>query len=181
MKSEYNQELKLLVDQAYSLFSSYSFGKIVAVHHGICCLKENEVISFKTLPINMLSRDLIFNYLDAEEEDNRITLIIQMKYLMPRILELITQNEHIAHSPEISLDKCHCDFEHAWTSLEIDFIQQFALCFFKEKLTYFIEGSHADTHIIMFYRAGLNILPLLNYWKNSLHNTNSMLNLLALY
>lgn len=170
-------ELKALVEEAYSLFSPYSFGEKMAVHHGICCLNLDEAESLKTLPIKNINHHLIRSYLEAGEENDQIALALQMKYLLPRILESLTNNEYIHHCHEDTLTKCRFHLD-VWTDIEFEFMQRFALCYFQMQLIKFTETTSVTQHVLMFHLAGLDIRPLLKMWENHLNHPTALFNLI---
>lgn len=170
-------ELRLLVDAAYEKFSCYHFGSQSAVHASICCLSDEEVNQLKNLPIHQVSRSLIHSYLDAGEESDKDTLSKQMKYLLPRILELLIEDEYIHHSYECIFDKFRLKNSKVWSKQEIDFMNQFALTFFKSKLLDYDEFNNVSSYLIMFYRAGLDIQILLDAWLVLTSNQFALQNL----
>lgn len=173
-------ELKALVEEAYSLFSSYPMGTNIAVcHEFICCLASDDAEILKTRPIQDVDRRLIYEYLDAGEGEDPIALAIQTKHLLPKILELFVQGEHIRHSNECIFGKCRFHLD-VWKPDEIEFMQRFALCYFQKQLMIFKEIDSVDQFIIMFHTAGLNIQPLLVYWESVLDQAMPMLNLIQM-
>ena len=177
MKNAQN-ELRLLADEAYVKFSSYRFGSQSAVHAGICCLSDEEVNQLKKLPIHQVSRSLIHNYLDAGEESDKDALSKQIKYLLPRILELLIEDEYIHHSYECIFDKFRLKNSEVWNKQEIDFMNQFALSFFKSKLFNYDEFNNVSSYLIMFHRAGLDIQILLDSWLLLTSNEIALQNLI---
>lgn len=172
-------EIDLLVKKAYSLFSVYRFGHTVAVHHGVCCLSNEDIQSLKATPIKAIDRRLVYEYLDAEEENDAYAVAYQIKFLLPKILELLVQGEYIHHSIECILKKCHFHLASAWNNQEIDFMNDFALCFFKAKIMSFDLNTKVDDYLVMFHHGGLNIKPLLYEWFTLLNNPDALLNLLS--
>lgn len=174
----YESELKALVEEAYSLFSSYPMGHNIAVcHTSFCCLGSDDAELLKILPIQNVDRRLIYEYLDACEGEDPIALAIQTKHLLPKILELLVQGEHIRHSNECIFNKCRFNLD-VWKTNEIEFMQRFALCYFQMQLTKFEESESIDQFIIMFHLAGLDIRPLLKAWEENLDALIPMLNLI---
>ena len=168
-------ELKALIEEAYSLFSSYSMGNHIAVcHEFICCLGSDDADLLKTLPIQQVDRRLIYEYLDAGEGEYPIALAVQIKHLLPKILELLVKDEYIHHSHECIFDKCRFNLK-VWTVDEIEFMQRFAQCYFRMQLMKFEETESVDQFIIMFHLSGLDILPLLKIWEQYLDQPTVLL------
>lgn len=173
-------ELQKIVEDAYCLFSSYSFGNIVAVHHGICCLTEEDVQLLKSSSIEAIDRRLIYEYLDAGEELDQYALALQLKYLLPKILALLVDNQYIHHSYECIFDKCRFNLNTVWKTPEIELMNQFALCFFNAKIMQLDEINSIDNYMIMFHRSGLNIQPLLDEWLRHLYTPIPLINLISM-
>lgn len=173
-----NTEIHLLINESYSLFSTYSFGNIVAVHSGNCCLSHEDAELLKTIPLHNIDQRLIYEYLNACEEHDQCSVVIQIKYLLPKILELLAENKHIHHSTECILDKFHLNLTNVWNEHEIDFMNRFAIHFFKSKILIYDDTDHINSYLIMFHRGGLNIQLLLNEWLNYLNQPNALLNIL---
>lgn len=122
-------KLHKLIAEAYQLFSKYQLGEQMAVCT-CCCLSEKAEKNLKSIRLNELDSYTIYQYLDSAICDNEELLINQIRYLLPRILELLIEGEYIRHSEEIILDKLHCD-NPIWLTSEIDFLQRFATAYFQ--------------------------------------------------
>jgi hypothetical protein len=162
------ETLDELIEEAYRLFAGYEMGDELGVCTA-CCVNERDAKLLKTLKPQEMSRELIFQYLDAAAYPDRPSLIPEMKHLMPRVLQLLVQGEYIRHSTEITLDKCFCE-RAEWSAAEIDFMQRFALTYFDKQLKSYSTAVEAQDVLIMFHLAGLNVTPLLNYWRNHMAN-----------
>lgn len=173
-------EINSLLQEAYLLFSSYVFGDTVAVHYGMCCLSNKDAQLLKTKSIKEIDRHLIYEYLDAEEENDQYALALQVKFLLPKILEFLVQGESIHHSYECIFDKCRFNLTSVWKSSEIELMNRFALCFFKLKMMVIDEHNSIDSFIIMFHRGGLNVQPLLEEWLKYTTNHQSLINLISM-
>ena len=173
-------ELKALIKEAYSLFSSYSFGTNFEVCYGCCCLQLEDGKLIQTTALKRLDRRLIFEYLDAAESHDKFALAQQMKYLLPRILELLVEDQYLRHSTEITLNKCHLNEPNAWKKAEIEFMHKFALTFFKYQTLNINCTNHLGDFIIMFHIAGLNIQSLLDKWIALLQHPSALIKLATL-
>lgn len=166
------QNLVELIDEAYTLFSPYEIGNVMAVCSGQgCCLQPCDAELLKSLSVQKIEPRLIYEFLEASETENITLLVQQVKHLLPRILELIIQGERIRISQEYILDKCRCS-SALWLKQEIDFMQRFASAYFASKCAddvikaAAIKGDNVlEDTIVMFHFAGLDIQPLLNQWQ----------------
>lgn len=173
----YETELKALVEEAYSLFSSYSIGEKIEACCGHCMAMEDCELLL-TLPLAQIDQRLISQYLFAAESTDVYAISQQMKYLLPKILDFVVQEIDLCHSKEIVFSRCYINEENVWKTQEIDFLQRFALCHFQKQLSQFEEIDPVDEYICMFYSAGLNITPLLDAWEKVLNQPIPMLNLI---
>ncbi len=160
--------LDALIDEAYHLFASYEMGDQLAVCTP-CCVEPWDAWSLLHLRPQEMPATLIYQYLDAARNEDDTLLIQQMKHLLPRILELLVQGEHLRHSNEIILDKCSCG-SALWGAEEIDFLQRFALTYFARQFETYDTAYEAQDVMITFYLAGLDVTPLLEYWLQQIAN-----------
>lgn len=150
--------LKQLISEAYTLFSSYKMGSEFGVCTD-CCLREKDQEILLSTELRELSAPTIYQYLDAATDEN-VLLINQMRYLLPRILELLIAKENIRHSNEIALSNLYCK-NPIWQKPEIEFLERFAEHYFD----YHIQNKSPDTElmevVIMFDSAGLKVTDTL--------------------
>lgn len=161
------QNFDALIADAYALFAGYGMGEGIAVcsGHG-CCLHPYAAELLRNTPVQQLERQLVYDFLDASETEDTPLLVQQMKHLLPRILELMVQGEHLRIGEEFIFDKCKCD-SGLWLEPEIDFLQRFASAYFASKCT--DDDIEADAvledTVLMFHLAGLDVWPLLKQWQ----------------
>lgn len=161
--------LNQLIEEAYELFSSYEFGKHAAVCT-YCCMDESEVALLRKTPLREVTAQTLFQYLDAACEANDVELINQMRYLLPRILELHVAGHELRHSNEILLDKLYCQ-NSVWKRNEIQFLKRFAIHYFDEQL----KTDDIETIleiIVLFDKAGLGVDELFCHLQDNVDNKN---------
>lgn len=163
--------LNQLIEEAYGLFSDYEFGKHAAVCT-YCCMDESEVAVLRKTPLREVTSQTLFQYLDAACEANDVKLINQMRYLLPRILELHVAGHELRHSNEILLNKLYCK-NSVWKRNEIQFLKRFAIHYFDEQLK--TDGFNCSIEsiletIVMFDTAGLGADELLNHFQDNIDN-----------
>ena len=98
-----------------------------------------------------------------ESEDKAI---MELRYFLPRMLELLSQGEILYIDEGFSLSKCHFEHTHIWKEEEIAFMERFAKAFFDEVLE---EESpdlcdSVEDWLVCFGLSGLSIAPLLDTW-----------------
>lgn len=170
-------DLKTLIKQAYELFSSYTLGDTFQVCYGNCCLQMSDGELIKTLAVDQLELRLIYEYLAAAQSNDIYALAQQMKYFVPRILDLLVDGEQVTHSIEISLNKCHMDYDGAWEKEELKFMQKFALDFFEYQALQCDPINLLDEYVIMFHLTGMNIQFLLDKWLELLKHHSALISL----
>ncbi|PIE47566.1 MAG: hypothetical protein CSA42_03115 [Gammaproteobacteria bacterium] len=146
-------KLDTLINEAYRLFSPYQLGTTLAVCTCNCCLLEISAKNLRTVKLRELDKDTIYDYLDAVESASEETIINQIRYLLPRILQFLIEGKEIRHSVELTLDKLHCD-NPLWRKDEIQFLQKFAQCYFQQKLNS-SDFYHIIEIVVMFDNAKL--------------------------
>lgn len=171
-------KLVKLIDEAYRLFSPYHMGDELAVCTS-CCVGIQEAQLLKTLKLKDMPAKLIYQYLDAACNPDDPLLISQIKYLLPRILELLVQGSYLRHSTEITLDKCFC-LNAAWSVQEINFLQRFALVYFAQQFDTYSTANEAQDVLVMFHLAGLDVTPLLQSWQQLIEQPMALWGLVSL-
>jgi len=160
-----NKKLIPYIEEAYRLFASYSITPPLTVCDCGNCITGEEIKALVSTPLRELSRDLIDTYISAmfESEDKAI---MELRYFLPRMLELLSQREILYIDEGFSLSKCHFEHTHIWKEEEIAFMERFAKAFFDEVLE---EESpdlcdSVEDWLVCFGLSGLPIAPLLNSW-----------------
>ena len=159
------EKLTPYIEEAYTIFASYSITSFLTVCDCGNCITQEEIKLLVTTPLRELSRDLIDTYISAmfESEDKAI---IELRYFLPRMLELLSVGETLYIDEGFSLSRCHFERTHIWKEEEIAFMERFAKAFFDEVL----EGesphlySSAEDWLVCFGLSGLSITPLLDSW-----------------
>lgn len=172
------QNLDELIEYAYHIFCQYRPHRPLEVCT-YCCMYDKNVEQIYQTPLKKLSREIIYDYLDAAQGES-LALSDEMRYFIPRIFELLAKGEHLRHSTELVLDKCHLKMG-VWTASEMAVMEHFSLLFLKDKFSKAYENFHyieIFSYIVMFYLSGLdNTKELLKVILDFLDNDNLLLNL----
>lgn len=155
-------EMKTLIEEAYQLFVHPLGANLTDVCTECCVSEEDEKLLIKT-PVKNLSKELIYQYLDAafSTQDGK-----EIVHFLPRVLELLAEDEEIRHSTEITLDKCHFSKSH-WSEKQLDFMHRFSVELIKNLLKTPPENclDVVDSYIVMFDLAELPTAHLLTLWE----------------
>ena len=159
-----NKKLIPYIEEAYRLFASYSITPPLTVCDCGNCITDKEQKLLITTPLRELSRELIETYISAMF-DNEDKAIVELRYFLPRMLELLSVGETLYIDEGFSLSRCHFERAHIWKEEEIAFMKRFAKAFFDEVL----EGeshlySSAEDWLVCFGLSGLSITALLDSW-----------------
>ncbi|MDO5105518.1 hypothetical protein [Capnocytophaga sp.] len=160
---EMSPEMQLLITEAYTLFLRPVGRFLTDVCTNCCVSEENEQLLVST-PVNQLSEDLIYEYLDAAYTDQRTN---EIAHFLPRVLELLAMHKNIRHSTENILDKCHFELPH-WSAPQLEFMQRFSKQFMTDILVhspYQTRLASAMTYILMFNISGISVTHLLSLWQ----------------
>ena len=160
-----NNKLIPYIEEAYRLFAPYNISLPLTVCDCGNCITEKEQKLLITTPLRELSRDLIETYISAMF-DNEDKAIVELRYFLPRMLELLSVGETLYIDEGFSLSRCHFERTHIWKEGEIAFMERFAKAFFDEVLE---EESpdlcdSVEDWLVCFGLSGLPIAPLLNSW-----------------
>ncbi len=172
------EKAKDIIDKAYLLFSRYKPGEDLDACT-ICCMKESEAATLKSMSLKSIPQDLLTTYQDAArpEELN----VGELKYFAPRYLELILNYNFPSFEPLLSLNRFSYLRESHWTKEERGLLDEFAALFFtnylnttnKEELV-----SPIDV-LLMFHNGKFNVENLLKIWKEDT-SPESLLKIIAL-
>ena len=160
-----NNKLIPYIEEAYRLFAPYNISLPLTVCDCGNCITEKEQKLLITKHLRELSRDLIETYISAMF-DNEDKAIVELRYFLPRMLELLSVGETLYIDEGFSLSRCHFERIHIWKEEEIAFMERFAKAFFDGIL----EGecphpySTAEDWLVCFGLSGLSITPLLDSW-----------------
>ncbi|WP_314895308.1 hypothetical protein, partial [uncultured Capnocytophaga sp.] len=160
-----NEKLTPYIEEAYTIFAPYGITPPLTVCDCGNCITGEEIKLLVNTPLRELSRDLIDTYISAmfESEDKAI---MELRYFLPRMLELLSQGEILYIDEGFSLSKCHFERTHIWKEEEIAFMERFAKAFFDEVLQ--VESpdlcDSVEDWLFCFGLSGLPIAPLLNSW-----------------
>ena len=160
-----NNKLIPYIEEAYRLFALYNISLPLTVCDCGNCITDKEQKLLITTPLRELSRELIETYISAMF-DNEDKAIVELRYFLPRMLELLSVGETLYIDEGFSLSRCHFERIHIWKEEEIAFMERFAKAFFDGIL----EGecphpySTAEDWLVCFGLSGLSITPLLDSW-----------------
>lgn len=169
-----------IVNKAYEDFTTYKATAPLDVCTE-CCMKPEEATRLAGMPVREIPAELLMAYNDGAKPEK--TDVEEMKHFLPRYLELISVYDFPTHSAELTLGRLHPFDRSEWTDEEYKLLNKFAIAFFMQCLSVYPLPSfndRIDTMLIMYYRGGLSIDPLLDAWGKS-DNPEAVLHFSDLY
>ena len=144
------------------IFSKYKLGNTLDVC--LHCVTLEEIEPLLKTPLQEISKEMIYNYYSSAQNYGEQELY-EMKYFLPRVLELLTEFEYPYHSVEISLSRFSLEKDNFEVE-EKEILNQFAENYFAYCLeTYPLpDFEDIDSIIIMFGLAGFKISYILEKW-----------------
>lgn len=100
------QKLKPIIDEYYQVFA---YPKPSALHNICypCCVSQEVVKDLITLPLKQLGQTHLYDYNTSAKD--RVEIPSEIKYFLPRLIELLAQGESLDHSVELYFERVgHC-------------------------------------------------------------------------
>ncbi len=162
--------LQAAVRRAYEVFGRYAAPKAPLNVCTACCMPEELEREMRAVPLRKLKRHHFYEYstgaksIDGQPAD-------EVKYLLPRLLELLADGEDTHHSIELTLDRVGQCPAGAFNAAERAALDDFMLAAFDACLRgeWIAEGVWYDLEdplslLVMADYAGLALEPLLQHW-----------------
>lgn len=163
-----DSELDAAVQTVYRTFSRYR------APHGLldvciaCCMDEALELEMRCMALRGLTQRHFYQYNDSAKSE--VQPANEIKYYLPRMLELLVQGARLHHSTEIYLDRLGRCEPGSYSDKEQAALQAFALAYFAQGLEQgqaqgnLFQGENAFTILLMWDYAGVPLEPLLNHW-----------------
>lgn len=154
--------LKETIEESYKVFSKYKLGNTLEVC--LHCVTAEEVEPLLKTPLREISGEMIFSYYSSAQSGSQQELY-EMKYFLPRILELMSEFVFPYHSTEISLSRFNLEKDN-FDLEEKEILYQFAENYFAHCLeTYPLpDFEEISSIIVMFGLAGFKLHRILEKW-----------------
>lgn len=131
-----------------------------------CCMSEDLEREMRTLPLRMLTACHFYEYCTGAMGD-LVQPAAEIRYLLPRWLELVAAGEEMHHSIELTLDRVGRCPPGTFTAVELAVLDEFMLAYFDRHLSC-ADGcvcwSDPLSLLIMADKGGLAVSPLLDHW-----------------
>lgn len=134
-----------------------------------CCMNEELEREMRRLPLRQLTREHFYQYNDSAKSE--VQPADEIKYYLPRMLELLALGAPLHHSVELYLDRLGRCGTDAYSPAEKTALLDYARAFFSHGLAQWepnseglFHGEHAFTVLLMWEYAGVQLQPLLDDW-----------------
>ncbi len=153
----------------YQSFAGYRSPSVALDACVTCCMDADLEREMRRLPLRSLTEHHFYQYNDAAK--SVVQPADEIKYLAPRMLELLAQGARLHHSTELYLDRLGRCEPGSFSSQESAALQAFARAFFAlgleqwaEPDTSVFQGEEAFSFLLMWDYAGVPLQPLLDHW-----------------
>lgn len=166
---ELSPAMQEAVERLYSVFRLYKVPQHMLDVCLQCCMDPELEAQMRRLPLRDLTAKHFYEYNTSAMSDSQTAE--EIKYLLPRLIELLAQGAQLHHSIEVALQRLgNCD-PKAFSEKERAALDAFALCYFAEYLNQhlWLDGDgysfdNAFSILLMFNSGGVAVEPLLDYW-----------------
>ena len=162
-------ELEAAIEACYAAFRHCEapHAPLDACTH--CCMDPALEVQMRRLPLREITTQHFYGYNDAAKSAVQPTE--ELRYLIPRLLELVARGEEVHHSVELYLDRLGRREPGAFSSAEWASIQTLCEKLFAQRLTFYpwarpdqaLMSSQFDL-LLMFDIGGVDIAPMLAHW-----------------
>lgn len=144
-----------------------------------CCMDAELEKEMQRMPLRHITAAHFVEYNGSAKSIRQP--IAEIKYLLPRLFELIANGADVHHSTVLFLERLgHCRSD-AFSVVERNAIDSFALAFFAACLSRHrwrssdcLDSSDALDFLLMFDIGGIDLQPLLAYWLKTESVTAAM-------
>ncbi len=161
--------LDAAVEAVYRAFAHYRAPEGLLDVCTCCCMDAEVEREMHRLPLRQLTREHFYQYNDSAK--SAVQPADEIKYYLPRMLELLAQGARLHHSTELYLDRLGRCEAGAYSADEAAALQSYARSFFSEGLAHWepdskglFQGEYAFSILLMWAYAGVPLAPLLGDW-----------------
>ncbi|MDA8519258.1 hypothetical protein [Acidovorax sp. NCPPB 4044] len=154
---------------AYRVFGAYRAPAGLLDVCTACCMNAALEREMRRNPLRTLTTRHFYEYNDSAK--SAVQPADEIKYLLPRLLELLVQGARLHHSTELYLDRVGRCEPGAFSAREQRALQDVALAHFALGLEQWAEPDQgvfqkddAFTVLLMWDHAGVDLAPLLDHW-----------------
>jgi hypothetical protein len=168
-----------LIEKAYQTFAKYKLKEPVDVCTE-CCMSKSDAELLQNINLKDASKDLIYEYNTGASTE--LTPINEVKYFLPRFMELALNFDFPSHSSELTFRRLE---QHSHDEFEIEekhLLKEFSETYFLECLrTYPLPDYETiDNIIVMLGKGNFDLDNIFKIWEVNI-TLESTLHLCSLY
>lgn len=161
-----SDEMRKIIEACYQHFSKFQKPSQLSVCSCGFCVSSSDVEYLLSQPLKEILVSKIYCYMDDIGEGS--ISAPEILYFLPRVLELIAHNEHVAMCTELYLQKLGKIKSYRLDEKGYELVNHFALQFWADWLQSISERTHQANYelsevLVMFAYANLSTEPLLNH------------------
>lgn len=162
--------LEAATQAVYQAFAKYSAPEVGTLDVcTACCMDADLALQMSRLPLRQLTQRHFYEYNDSAK--SQVQPADEIKYLTPRLLELLAGGARLHHSTELYLERLGRCEAGSFSATEQSALQGFALAYFAQGLEQWpaaneslFQGDNAFTILLMWAYARVPLEPLLQHW-----------------
>lgn len=166
------EQLKPIIDECYQVFSIYEppTGDLNACNCPLCLEPELEH-ELKTLPLRKIRQKHFYRYNSASKDN--LENPNEIKYFLPRMIELFVQGKDIHFAVELSFERIGRCLKGSFSQEEQMVWEKFVNTYLDTLLQYYpyqvfeFLMDNIFNHLLMFSIAKADIEPFLERWRNT--------------
>ncbi|WP_123812215.1 hypothetical protein [Ottowia oryzae] len=165
-------ELEAAIEACYRTFNKCTLPSTLLDVCTHCCMDEKLEAEMHRLPLRQIGRRHMYAYNDSAKSEVQPTP--ELRYLIPRLLELVARGEPVHHSTELYLDRLGRRKADAFSLQEWASIERACQGIFTHRLTLYpwqrAEGRSLPSLfdlLLMFAMGGVDIAPMLARWHGA--------------
>jgi len=166
---EFSPAMRGAVERLYAVFGSYRAPRDGLDACTYCCMDPKLEAEMLRMPLRQITAHHFYEYNCAAKGPEQP--VDEVKYLLPRMMELLASGVDIHHSMELAIQRLGSSDAAQYSAQEREAIDAFALCYFSEILgrhpwlgNEACLGDDAFTVLLMFHYGGIALAPLLELW-----------------
>lgn len=157
-----------IIDEFYQVFDYPKPTGFLNVCTCGVCVDEKLELEMRTLPLRELTQIHLYEYVSSVKD--KIERPNELKYFLPRMVELFTKGENLHHSTEIYFERVGNCPKGSFTTQEMALWNKFCYEYLKTLLNVYPyeclkwKQDCVFSCLLMFHIGGADIQPFLDYW-----------------
>lgn len=167
----HNDKMQSVIDEFYQVFNYPTPTEPLNVCHCGGCIDDNIELQMRTLPLRELTKEHFYQYNTSAKDD--IENPNEIKYFLPKMVELFVQDKELHHSTELYFQRVANCSKESFTPKEWVLWDKFANLYLDNLLKQYpydcfdFLSDNIFTILLMFNLAHIDIEPFLMRWRRA--------------